>query len=525
MSHPTVRVLPDRPHLDQLKAQAKTLLRQLRAGEPEALAFLKNYHPGSRRPDAVALHDAQLVIARLHGFASWARLKQEVEARKVLQLPWEERLLRFVWQGRLEDVATTLDNGGKPSAEYLPRLAEALAGIADRSVWHRPFFRDIARHLMRAGVTCDIWAAARLGLLDHVQKCVETDASLLMAQDDYGRTPLQRAALLYGSDENCEAVVTWLREQGAPVDLHTACTFAWVEEAKQALAHDPSQIERNVQGSSPLNWAVRPRGSTSEQSLPPDIAICELLVKHGADLESRDDQENGMHPLHHVGEWRNNVSLAEWLLENGAQLDARDDVGWTPLDYALDRNREAMIDLFRQRGAKDTRVNWPNTWGERREAIFAATKRGDLKQVESLIQEDPNLAQARGEDGDTPLHWAAHDGHYEIAALLLQHGAEVAAQETRYWGGTPLHWAAERQPVLVEMLLDHGAEVNSRNERTGQTPLHYCGRCDDVAEVAELLLSRGADAGLTDNLGNQALDYAKKRGNQSVAAVLESHLA
>src|SRR5690606_38836479 len=134
-----------------------------------------------------------------------------------------------------------------------------------------------------------------------------------------------------------------------------------------------------------------------------------------------------------------------------------------------------------------------------------------LSGVRQLLELDATLARARGEDGDTPLHWAAHDAHYEVAALLLQHGAEVAAQETRYWGGTPLHWAAERQPVLVQLLLDHGADVNCRNERTGQTPLHYCARCDDVPEVATLLLSRGADPSLTDQRGNTPLDFALRR--------------
>lgn len=520
MSHSAVRALPDRPHLDQLKAQAKTLLRQLRAQEPEALATLKNYHPGSRSPDAVALHDAQLIIARLHGFASWAKLKHEVEARKLLRMPWEERLLQAVWQGRLEDVSTMLEKEGHPSAEFLPRLEQALAGITDRSVWHRPFYRDIAQRLMGAGVACDVWAAARLGLLDRVQQIVDHDPSKLTALDPQGRSPLQRAALLYGSDENCEAVVDWLRERGAPVDLHTACAYAWVEEAREALEREPAQVHRKVQGSTPLNWAVRPRRLVTESAQQPDIAVCELLLEHGADFETTDDQENGMHPLHHVAEWRDNLPLAAWLLEQGARLDARDDIGWTPLDYALDRNREEMIQFFRQRGANETRVNWPNTWGERRTVIFDATKRGDLKQIQGLLKADPSLAQARGEDGDTPLHWAAHDGHYEVAALLLAHGAEVAAQETRYWGGTPLHWAAERQPVLAELLLEHGAEVNSRNEQTGQTPLHYCARCDDVPEVAELLLRCGADPSLTDMTGNKPLDYAQKCGHPYVAAVL-----
>ena len=48
---------------------------------------------------------------------------------------------------------------------------------------------------------------------------------------------------------------------------------------------------------------------------------------------------------------------------------------------------------------------------------------------------------ARAREEQTPLHVAARLGHADIAALLLQHGADVAATtKDRY---TPLHIAAK----------------------------------------------------------------------------------
>src|SRR5690606_29411494 len=135
-----------------------------------------------------------------------------------------------------------------------PEFAKALEGIADRSVWHRPFYREIARLLLAAEVDCHIWAAARLGLLDVVQARLEADPQLLTARDAQGRTPLQRASLVYGSDAECEKVVPWLIAQGAPVDLHTACAYAMVEIVEAELRRDPGQVNVKVQGSAPLNW-------------------------------------------------------------------------------------------------------------------------------------------------------------------------------------------------------------------------------------------------------------------------------
>ena len=68
------RHLPVRPDLDQLRHQAKDLLRAVRRGEADALAALRRHHPRRPDPAGIRLADAQLVLARSYGVASWARL-------------------------------------------------------------------------------------------------------------------------------------------------------------------------------------------------------------------------------------------------------------------------------------------------------------------------------------------------------------------------------------------------------------------------------------------------------------------
>lgn len=76
-----VRPLPSRPSLELEHKRAKTLLRQLRAGDPDALARARARHPAidASRPDSIALADAQLIAARDYGFTSWPRLVRYFE--------------------------------------------------------------------------------------------------------------------------------------------------------------------------------------------------------------------------------------------------------------------------------------------------------------------------------------------------------------------------------------------------------------------------------------------------------------
>src|SRR5688500_14279403 len=68
------RHFPVRPDLEQLKHQAKDLLRAIRQGESPAIAELQTHHPERIVPGDARLADAQLALARSYGLPSWPRL-------------------------------------------------------------------------------------------------------------------------------------------------------------------------------------------------------------------------------------------------------------------------------------------------------------------------------------------------------------------------------------------------------------------------------------------------------------------
>ena len=77
-----VRPLPPAPSLEYERKEAKALLRQIRAGDADALRRVYSTHPAAlrdRRLDELKLTDAQHLIAREHGFASWPRMVEYFE--------------------------------------------------------------------------------------------------------------------------------------------------------------------------------------------------------------------------------------------------------------------------------------------------------------------------------------------------------------------------------------------------------------------------------------------------------------
>ena len=80
------RTLPIRPDLEQLRHQAKDLLRAIERGDPEALAELREHSPRTD-PAAAKLADAQHVLARSYGAANWARL---VHACELIDAIWRD---------------------------------------------------------------------------------------------------------------------------------------------------------------------------------------------------------------------------------------------------------------------------------------------------------------------------------------------------------------------------------------------------------------------------------------------------
>ena len=82
--------LPVRPDLDQLRHQAKDLLHAAQRGDPDAVARIRAVS------GRLMLSSAQLALAREYGFASWARLKLEVERRDILNSRDLSRLTRLL---------------------------------------------------------------------------------------------------------------------------------------------------------------------------------------------------------------------------------------------------------------------------------------------------------------------------------------------------------------------------------------------------------------------------------------------
>ena len=85
--HDPERHVPVRPDLQQLKHQAKDLLRAIKRGEPDALAEFSRHHPQPPEPQAARLADAQFALARSYGVASWPRL---VLACRLIDAIWQD---------------------------------------------------------------------------------------------------------------------------------------------------------------------------------------------------------------------------------------------------------------------------------------------------------------------------------------------------------------------------------------------------------------------------------------------------
>jgi hypothetical protein len=90
--YPADRHFPVRPNLEQLKHQAKDLLRAIKQGEPSALAELQKHHPKTITPENAKLAAAQFVLARSYGLPSWPRLVTAC------------RMTNAIWRGNIDTV-------------------------------------------------------------------------------------------------------------------------------------------------------------------------------------------------------------------------------------------------------------------------------------------------------------------------------------------------------------------------------------------------------------------------------------
>jgi ankyrin repeat protein len=104
--------------------------------------------------------------------------------------------------------------------------------------------------------------------------------------------------------------------------------------------------------------------------------------------------------------------------------------------------------------------------------LVKAVKTGAADRVREILAQAPSLIQFRDADGSTLLHYAAWKGRADVAAVLIDAGADVNAQDNNgHYGGTPLHAAAHgNQRAVADLLITRGAVLDARS-CNGRSPL------------------------------------------------------
>ena len=193
--------------------------------------------------------------------------------------------------------------------------------------------------------------------------------------------------------------------------------------------------------------------------------------------------DGGSPPLHLALTSRQGAALLDLLLEHGAEVAAPDAVGRTALHVAIENQNPEAVRLLVERGAPID--------------LFAAAGMGDAERVASLLDEDPSRAQAAQPDGMTALFYAAWAGDVRSVRLLLDAGAAASPRVERLWAClTPLHAALQqRHREVAALLLEHGADVNAcsaERDRYWPSPLQAAARWGTDEDVVRLL-DHGAD--------------------------------
>jgi ankyrin repeat protein len=460
------RQLPSHPDLEQLKRQAKEL--QASAGVP--------------------LHEAQTRLARDYGFASWNKLREEVEART---LEFDAAVTEFIeaaTDGRPDRARRMLELHPKIRAANLytalvlgdadavrarldkdPALATRTGGPRGwepiHYVCHTAVggagLADIARRLVALGADPN----TRFPWLHHgVRRPILWGASretqslpLVTALLEAGADPNDGVTLPLAASAGDIPVLEALHAHGAKVDQPWASDgstglYAILQWSRTAdgvlwlLAHgaDPNAVFAE-NGETPLHVAARAW----------DVTVVEAMALRGADISRR--RNDGRTP-YAVAELNGNRAVAEWLLAHGAAPELSDVDRLVSACSRGDRQSAEAL-LARNPGLKDEITD------DHYVTFHQAAERNDVRALKAMLAAgfDPNRPDTT--IGKTVLHSAAMEGWPDAVRLLLGHGASVEVRD-REFNGQPLVWAAE----------------GSRQGREGR----------DFAAVGKLLLAAGS---------------------------------
>ncbi|XP_071659333.1 B-cell lymphoma 3 protein-like [Patagioenas fasciata] len=208
--------------------------------------------------------------------------------------------------------------------------------------------------------------------------------------------------------------------------------------------------------------------------------------------------------------------LVGLFLQGGRDLDVYNRMRQTPLHLAVITSQPALVRLLVSHGASPSA---PDRLG--RSAAHLACEAASPRCLRELLRGGRGLdLQARNYEGLTPLHVAVGSGAPESVRLLLDHGADVDAVDIKS-GRSPLLHAVERNSLeMAELLIQRGARVNAQCY-AGCTALHAAaGRA--LPGLLRLLLRNGADTGVRNGHNETPLALA---GSAQVIDILRGKAA
>ena len=193
----------------------------------------------------------------------------------------------------------------------------------------------------------------------------------------------------------------------------------------------------------------------------------------------------GRTPLLMAAQYGDLVMVAE-LVRRGGVIDQQRRY-LTPLTLAARRKAADIVTFLMERGAVVS--------------IVTAIHLGDRKRCAQELKRNPELVHLRDEEGAPLLHHAVEALQPQLVRLVVRHGGRIADVDVT--GETGLHRIADMRQApqgpaaeMAGLLLERGADPNARNW-DDVTPLHQAVRARNIA-VAEVLLAHGADPNARD---------------------------
>lgn len=203
------------------------------------------------------------------------------------------------------------------------------------------------------------------------------------------------------------------------------------------------------------------------------------------------------------------------LIRAGADLNIVDSNGDTALHYSADFNQPRMTKLLLDAGAK---TDIQDRWKQTPLIMCAASHNWDGFVLLMEKNADVHLATPQG---GVPLHYACGHGDLPMIRSLIQHGADVNSDDQRHLD-TPLMAACREwaHSYVVRPLIQAGANCNAADD-DGRTALHHS--IDPLMNkpLVELLIESGANPTLRDKNGTTPITQARLLGFEETAQLME----